>query len=33
MVEPYQAIGLVPTMGGIRRREDICRTSSTSTTW
>ena len=25
MVEPYQAIGLVPTMWGIRRREDIRR--------
>ncbi len=23
MVEPYQALGLVPTMRGIRRREDI----------
>ncbi len=25
MIEPYQAIGLVPTMWGIRRREDIVR--------
>ena len=25
MIEPYQAIGLVPTMWGIRRREDIRR--------
>src|SRR4051794_5636844 len=25
MIEPYQAIGLVPTMWGIRRREDIFR--------
>ena len=23
MIEPYQALGLVPTMRGIRRREDI----------
>src|SRR5438477_129106 len=25
MIEPYQAIGLVPTMWGIRRREDIAK--------
>jgi beta-ureidopropionase len=25
MIEPYQAIGLVPTMWGIRRRDDIRR--------
>src|SRR3954453_22735243 len=25
MIEPYQAIGLVPTMWGIRRRQDIRR--------
>ena len=25
MVEPYQAIGLVPTMWGIRRREEIAK--------
>src|SRR5690348_73023 len=25
MIEPYQAIGLVPTMWGIRKREDIKR--------
>ena len=25
MIEPYQAIGLVPTMWGIRRREEIRR--------
>jgi len=25
MIQPYQAIGLVPTMWGIRRREDIRR--------
>src|SRR4051794_27334105 len=25
MIEPYQAIGLVPTMWGIKRREDIRR--------
>ena len=25
MIEPYQAIGLIPTMWGIRRREDIRR--------
>jgi len=23
MIEPYQALGLVPTMRGIRRREEI----------
>ena len=23
MIEPYQAVGLVPTMRGIRRREEI----------
>ena len=23
MIEPYQAVGLVPTMRGIRGREDI----------
>src|SRR3954447_25101769 len=26
MIEPYQAIGLVPTMWGIRRREEIAKT-------
>ena len=25
MIEPYQAIGLVPTMWGIKRRDDIRR--------
>ena len=25
MIEPYQAIGLVPTMWGIRRREEIAK--------
>ena len=25
MIEPYQAIGLVPTIWGIKRREDIQR--------
>ena len=25
MIEPYQAIGLIPTMWGIRRREEIRR--------
>jgi hypothetical protein len=23
MIEPYQAVGLVPTMRGIRRRDEI----------
>ena len=32
MIEPYQAIGLVPTMWGIRHRDEIRRTSSISTT-
>src|ERR1700750_2347496 len=25
MIEPYQAIGLVPTMWGVRRREEIAK--------
>ena len=29
MIEPYQAIGLVPTMRGIRHRDEISATWST----
>ena len=32
MIEPYQALGLVPTMRGIRHRETSARTSNTSRT-
>ena len=32
MIEPYQAIGLVPTMRGIRHHDEIPSTSSTSPT-
>ena len=32
MIEPYQALGLVPTMRGIRHRGEIAGTSSTSRT-
>ena len=32
MIEPYQAIGLIPTMRGIRRRDEIRATSTTCRT-
>jgi len=30
MIEPYTAVGLIPTFWGIRRREDIAKTWSIS---
>ena len=33
MIEPYNAVGLVPTVWGISTRGDIMRNVSTTDTW
>ena len=33
MIKPYTAVGLIPTVRGIRKRKDIRSTWSTCTTW
>ena len=33
MIKPYTAVGLIPTVRGIRKRRTSRSTSSTSATW